>query len=292
MDVQLNTACHSDAQINLLCKYKDMFPASFVECIRQGVSWLCNHNNITYQSALAFRSDAFIYETSGSGLLQLGVIDTEKPLGGLNYYDIVKIEESKDSITGNIVFKVKLKYTTPLGLNAVLVPIKYFIPNEKKVDTYTAAEVDTLLCNLEAKLTKLIPNVEDFVKTEDLTPVITNLQIDIKELESKLNSISSGSSGGLTDEFIDNLKSQIELLHSDIDAAELATAKVDTRLAKLEESNKGDVHNISLLIDMVFPMDAKVKEHDTTLTELKEAMDKKLDKDEIIQSGSREEAGS
>lgn len=112
-----------------------LYPETFVTCIRSGVTWLCSHNNITYQTSTTVRTDNLIYDKSGSGLIQVGLIDIDIPLTGLKFWDILQVEEVKDAVNGNTVFSVKLKYKTPMGITVLLTPITYFNPN--KVDNST-----------------------------------------------------------------------------------------------------------------------------------------------------------
>lgn len=191
MDIRHHHGSNYDAEISLLHKYKDMFPASFINCIETGTSWLCSHNNITYQSSVTFRTDAFIYGSSGTGLLQLAVIDIDRPFSGLKYFDIISVEDSKDDITGNPTFKIKVKYTTPLGLNVVLVPIQYYVPSYNKKEYYKAQEVDALLYRLEARITSRIPNTSDFVKAEDVVTEFNNFRIQINDISNRLDKITS-----------------------------------------------------------------------------------------------------
>ena len=121
------TQIHAD----LLSKYSDMFPVTFIDSIRHGVTWLCNHNGITYQTSTMIKTDVTVYAASNPGILRIGLIDLDRPLSGLTYFDVRKVEEVIDSVSGNTTFKVELEYKTPVGIVVSLIPILYFEPKLK-----------------------------------------------------------------------------------------------------------------------------------------------------------------
>lgn len=153
---------------DLLSKYGDMFPSSFVESIRCGVSWLCTHNGITYQTSTMIKTDETVYATTNPGVLRIGLIDAEKPLTGLSYYDVKKVEEQTDNVSGKIVFKVELAYKTPLGIIVNLIPFLYFDPNHNPKNIYyTKDEIDMLFAQTNTVI-KAKANIVDVYDKEEI----------------------------------------------------------------------------------------------------------------------------
>lgn len=197
------------AHADILSKYKDLFPELFVESVRQGVSWLCTHNNITYQTSIMIASDKVVYNTPNSSILRIGLIDTARPLSGLTYYEVVSVEETTDDVSGALVFTIKMKYTTPMGLTVTLIPIKYFNPKETP-DYFTKDEVNKMLESIKNDIkvnsvelidtNKKIDAVSDRVKViedtfsdialPDMTMYVAKTQydFDLAELENKIDS--------------------------------------------------------------------------------------------------------
>lgn len=160
-------------EIDILNKYKDLFPDSFLKCIQQGCTWLAVHNNITYQTTTMVRTDANIYVNSGSTALRIGIIDTDQPLAGLNFYDVLAVGESVDNITGNTVFNIKARYKTPMGIEFTLIPIKYYTPNEV-IDYYLKSEIDTKLDELNNKIKEITTAAGNPITKEDITNTLSD----------------------------------------------------------------------------------------------------------------------
>lgn len=141
---------------DLLAKYKDIFPQTFIECIRAGVTWLCSHNGITYQTSTMIKTDKVVYSPD-AGILKIGLIDVDKPLSGLSYYDVKKVTEAIDNVSGNTTFTVELNYKTPVGIKVTIIPIRYFDPKYKPKDLfYTKQEIN----NIVSILTEKIDNIK------------------------------------------------------------------------------------------------------------------------------------
>lgn len=139
---------------NLFKEHEFMYPSSFVKCVKAGATWLASHSNITYQTSVMMRTDSVLYANSGSELIRLGLIDLDKPLSGLTFYDITNVTESRDDATGNIIFRAKCKYKTPLGIDLFLIPIAYFNPDtikEEKVETEQVENKDVVAYPKEEK---------------------------------------------------------------------------------------------------------------------------------------------
>lgn len=168
-------------EYDILSKYKNLFPDTFLNCIKEGCTWLANHNNITYQTTIMVRTDNNIYNNSGSTALRLGLIDNNNPLSGLNFYDVLAVVEITDNTTGNTVFKIKTNYKTPMGLELILIPIKYIIPTIKEEEVkeyYTKEEVNNLI-------KEAINNIDlsNFATLE-----ITNgIRLDLGQLQNKVS---------------------------------------------------------------------------------------------------------
>lgn len=158
---------------DLLAKYKDMFPESFIECIRAGVSWLCTHNGLTYQTSTLIKTDNTVYSADAS-VLKIGLIDVDKPLSGISYYDVKKVVESIDNVSDNITFSIESTYIRPIGIKVSLIPIKYFDPRFKPEKLfYTKKEMDIKLKQLadEINNTNTPDNIVDD-KDVDLSPYL------------------------------------------------------------------------------------------------------------------------
>lgn len=190
--------CNCSAQADILDKYTDVFPDSFIESVRKGVSWLCTHNNITYQTSIMVASSNLIYNTSGQSILRIGLINTDKPLEGLTYYEVESIEATRDQISNNIVFNTKLKYKTPMGINVTLVPITYFDPEkQEEKNYYTIEEVDNIVKELNSKIEN-IKFPEDHVTVEQFNKTLADYELssqheqDIKVLQNAINSLQVG----------------------------------------------------------------------------------------------------
>lgn len=162
-------------EASLLEKYGDIFPKSFVEAVRNGVTWLANHNGITYQTSTMIATDAVVYENNKSSLLRIGLINVDQPLGGLTYYEVKSIKEEIDSVSGNPVFKVECKYHAPVGIKITLIPIAYFNPNDNSGELYyTKEEIGNLIGSLRS-------SILDDVKVE-INNSLLPLQTNIKEI--------------------------------------------------------------------------------------------------------------
>lgn len=124
----------SKFEANILKEHDDMFPTSFINCVENGVGWLCFHNGITYQTSLVVKTDKMIYNTSDSDILKIGLIDTSKPLSGLTYYGINKVEENADTINGNTTYLISAKYQTPAGIKLTIIPFQFYQPSKEPSD--------------------------------------------------------------------------------------------------------------------------------------------------------------
>lgn len=145
----------SKYEASLLEKYNGMFPAAFIECIKNGVTWLANHNGITYQTSALIATDSTVYESNKGSILKIGLIDVSRPLAGVSYYSVRSMTEEKDSVNGNTIFKVKLDYTAPIGIEIMMIPITYFSPYSQDGSElyYTKEEVASILNTLKESIT-------------------------------------------------------------------------------------------------------------------------------------------
>ena len=181
-------------EADILSKYDDVFPTEFIEAVREGVSWLCSHNGITYQTSIMVASDKIIYNTANASILRIGLVDVNNPLTGLTYYEVKSIEKETDTISGNAIFTVKLKYTTPMGITVTLLPIMFYDANLKP-DVYTKEQVDALIAELTKKVDAITPTdskeyaqtildlatrVNDCVTKDELTKYATIDTVDTK----------------------------------------------------------------------------------------------------------------
>lgn len=171
-------------EADILSKYDDVFPTEFIEAVREGVSWLCSHNGITYQTSIMVASDKIIYNTANASILRIGLVDVNNPLTGLTYYEVKSIEKETDTISGNTIFTVKLKYTTPMGITVTLLPIMFYDANLKP-DIYTKEQVDALIKELTTKIDAITPadsktvldlatRVNECVTKDDLTTALVD----------------------------------------------------------------------------------------------------------------------
>lgn len=182
------TNCNCATEANILSKYGSTFPESFVECVRQGCTWLASHNNLTYQTSTLVRTDAVVYTNSGSSILKIGLIDVDRPTTGLTQYDVISVKETKDLINGRTVYTVKATYKTPMGIELTFIPIKYFDPNkveeetqpkedepstEDKSNYYTNEQVDELIKNIQTQLDSIKGNQN----TESITLEVLNTKL-------------------------------------------------------------------------------------------------------------------
>ena len=118
----------SNFEAKILTEHQDKFPPSFIKCIEEGTGWLCFHNGITYQTSLVVKTDKVIYNTSDADIVKIGLIDTSKPLSGLTYFGVNKVEEVNDTINGNTTFVVSAKYQTPVGIKLTIIPFQFYKP--------------------------------------------------------------------------------------------------------------------------------------------------------------------
>lgn len=149
-----DTNLKSKYEASLLEKYSSMFPLAFIECVKNGVTWLANHNGLTYQTSALISTDNVVYEANKNSILKIGLINVDKPLSGMSYYSVRSILEEKDSISGNTIFKVKLDYTAPVGIEIMMIPISYFSPYAEDGASlyYTKEEVVALIQSLKSNL--------------------------------------------------------------------------------------------------------------------------------------------
>ena len=163
---------------DLLSKYSDMFPVTFIDSIRHGVSWLCNHNGITYQTSTMIKTDVTVYAASNPGILRIGLIDLDRPLSGLTYFNVRKVEEIVDSVSGNTTFKVELEYKTPVGIVVTLIPILYFEPKLKLEEKfYTKLQIDEILKTLKEEIDSSIVVKEN---TTDVDNKLAALSLGVR----------------------------------------------------------------------------------------------------------------
>lgn len=158
----------SKYEASLLEKYKDMFPNAFVECVKNGVTWLANHNGLTYQTSALISTDNVVYEANKSSILKIGLINVDKPLSGMQYYSVRSMVEEKDSISGNTIFKVKLDYTAPVGIEIMMIPIAYFSPYAEDGSSmfYTKEEVAGLIQSMKQRIEVEVSEKLELVKQE------------------------------------------------------------------------------------------------------------------------------
>lgn len=208
--------CNCSAEADILSKYKDMFPEEFIESVRKGVSWLCTHNNITYQTSIMVASDRVLYNTAGSSVLRLGLINTNSPLSGLTYYEVKSIEVAKDEVSGSTIFNIKAKYDTPMGITVMLVPIIYFDP-EVAPEIYTKSEIDAMI----AKLQTLVDGKADAQVTNDVINGIYNQLEEVAGTES-----------------LTKLENKVDDMLQSLALDFVTNDKLDEELAKLEAGDK------------------------------------------------------
>ena len=203
-------------EADILSKYQDVFPQEFIESVRKGVSWLCTHNNITYQTSIMVASDRVLYNTAGTSVLRIGLINTDLPLTGLTYYEVKSIEVAKDEVSGSTVFNVKMKYTTPMGLTITLVPIIYFDP-EVAPEFYSKSEIDIKLNELK----ELIDNKAD---GNTVNEIVSDIYSKIKETVSE--------------ETVTKLETKVDDMLQSLALDYVTNEKLDEELAKLETGDK------------------------------------------------------
>ena len=203
-------------EADILSKYQDVFPQEFIESVRKGVSWLCTHNNITYQTSIMVASDRVLYNTAGTSVLRIGLINTDLPLTGLTYYEVKSIEVAKDEVSGSTVFNVKMKYTTPMGLTITLVPIIYFDP-EVAPEFYSKSEIDIKLNELK----ELIDNKAD---GNTVNEIVSDIYSKIKETVSE--------------ETVTKLETKVDDMLQSLALDYVTNEKLDEELAKVESGNK------------------------------------------------------
>ena len=163
-----DTNLKSKYEASLLEKYRDMFPNAFIECVKNGVTWLANHNGLTYQTSALISTDNVVYEANKSSILKIGLINVDKPLSGMQYYSVRSIVEEKDSISGNIIFKVKLDYTAPVGIEIIMIPIAYFSPYAEEGSSmfYTKEEVVGMIQSMKQHIELEVSEKLELVKQE------------------------------------------------------------------------------------------------------------------------------
>ena len=203
-------------EADILSKYQDVFPQEFIESVRKGVSWLCTHNNITYQTSIMVASDRVLYNTAGTSVLRIGLINTDLPLTGLTYYEVKSIEVAKDEVSGSTVFNVKMKYTTPMGLTITLVPIIYFDP-EVAPEFYSKSEIDIKLNELK----ELIDNKAD---GNTVNEIVSDIYSKIKETVSE--------------ETVTKLETKVDDMLQSLALDYVTNEKLDEELAKVESGDK------------------------------------------------------
>ena len=163
-----DTNLKSKYEASLLEKYRDMFPNAFIECVKNGVTWLANHNGLTYQTSALISTDNVVYEANKSSILKIGLINVDKPLSGMQYYSVRSMVEEKDSISGNTIFKVKLDYTAPVGIEIMMIPIAYFSPYAEEGSSmfYTKEEVVGLIQSMKQHIELDVSEKLELVKQE------------------------------------------------------------------------------------------------------------------------------
>ena len=278
-----SNCCNCAAEADTLSKYESLYPKSFIECVRQGCTWLANHNNITYQTSTLVRTDAAIYSTSGSGVLKVGLIDTDKPTSGLTQYDVSSVTESKDSVSGSTIYTVKCSYKTPMGLTVTLIPVVYFDPNEENNNkTYSITEVDALIAKLQEQITALTGEKKDETDTPDVAAVyatedfvnnkladyalLSNLNQQVAVLTNKIDNIQVG--GGLDlSEYAKTteVETKIQAAIADIPASDLTEyAKSADVTDQLElKANTSDLDLYLKIADIATTPELKGEKGDT-----------------------------
>lgn len=203
-------------ECDILSKYTDVFPEEFIKSVENGVSWLCVHNNIAYQTSIMVASDKVLYNTSGSSVLRVGLINTDSPLSGLTYYEVKSIEVGTDEVSGKLVFNVKMKYNTPMGLSVVLIPITYF-ELDKQDDSYSKAEIDAL-----------IKELKDSVETKADAQVTNEL---VNGIYMQLDNVANNESVTKLENKVDDMLQSLALDY-------VTNEKLDEELAKIETGDK------------------------------------------------------
>lgn len=191
-----DTNLKSKYEASLLEKYSSMFPLAFIECVKNGVTWLANHNGLTYQTSALISTDNVVYEANKNSILKIGLINVDKPLSGMSYYSVRSIIEEKDSISGNTIFKVKLDYTAPVGIEIMMIPISYFSPYAEDGASlyYTKEEVVALIqsikSNLDLEVNEKLLEVKKEVKTyvDGLMGSFDGLDLEFPELDTEVPS--------------------------------------------------------------------------------------------------------
>ena len=167
----------NSVEASVLSQCPSLYPSSFVSCVNEGVSWLASHNGITYYTSIMVATDATVTSKSGS-LVRIGLIDIDRPLSGLVYYEVLNISESVDSVSSATVYKVKLKYKSPLGIEISLYPFTYYNATLNSDSYYTATEVDAKIEELQSTITELkeaISNISSSGSADiDLSKYVTS----------------------------------------------------------------------------------------------------------------------
>lgn len=157
-----NCICSSDA--DTLSKYIDIFPEKFIEAIRDGVSWMCHHHRVTYKTSLMLLASNEYEE--GDAILKVGLLDPKRIHAGYTFYEVVSIEETRDSRTDKLMFTAKLRGTRPVGIKIHLIPITLVDLEEEEVPSFDMEQVEELL-NKYLTLDDFMETSMGFVLKED-----------------------------------------------------------------------------------------------------------------------------
>lgn len=219
---------------NLFKEHEVMYPDSFVKCVKAGATWLATHSNISYQTAVMMRTDNMLYANSGSELIRIGLIDVDRPLSGLTFYDIIKVEETRDTATNNIIFRIKAKYKTPLGIELLLIPIAYFNPDQIKQEGAPMPEINNKPTISYPKNDVPVTNdsgsnnsntqqeyypADKLVTKDDLSVILNKLitKDDLELVIAKLrDELKANISTGVTDETVGQIMTEIALVQETV----------------------------------------------------------------------------
>lgn len=254
----VNITNNVNINTKVLQQHESQFPESFVKCVQLGATWLAVHSNISYQTSVMVRTDAMLYNKSGSELIRVGLIDVDKPLTGLTFYDVLSIVETKDEPTNNTIYEVKLKYKTPLGITVLLIPITYFNPAEQHIDKEPTVEQEQQVTT--PKQEEKVPVTNDNGSTNENTQPQYFPPTSSDELPEP-----SFVTKQLFDSVVQQLREQIYKYHPDNQPGATPSAPLTVDDAVMQELAKTQETIVRFMEDTEAKIDIKLNVDDFNL---------------------------
>ena len=103
-----------------------VMPHFLEEIIESGSSWLCTHNNITYQTALLYNKETIIPGVSRSSLLRVGILNIEAPTRGLQYYNVLKAVIKYTDSGDTPYYIIYADIGRPIAMELILTPVVHY----------------------------------------------------------------------------------------------------------------------------------------------------------------------